>query len=116
MSSARAVFHAGIKQICGTDMPVFLYDDYTYNPEDPENGLFQGPFLVCVGSFNLLLYYHILTPAPSIGSNRHFIWRECGQYQGRKTGTAAPAQVHRGDVRSHNYITAKHRIRSGSGE
>jgi hypothetical protein len=36
----------------GTQMPVFLYEDYKYNPEDPEEGLFRGAFLVCVSQCN----------------------------------------------------------------
>jgi hypothetical protein len=48
MSSTRARYLSGIFSIWGTDMPVFLYEDYTYNEEDPEEGLFRGSFLVCV--------------------------------------------------------------------
>jgi hypothetical protein len=51
--STRAAFSNGNMKICGTDMPVFLYDNYRYNPEDPEEGLFQGPFLVCVSPYLL---------------------------------------------------------------
>jgi hypothetical protein len=53
MSSMRAAFNNGNMKIRGFDMPVFLYDDYAYNPEDPEEGLFQGPFLVCVSAIPL---------------------------------------------------------------
>jgi len=42
------MFISGVFPIWGTDMPVFLYEDYIYNDEDPEEGLFQGAFLVCV--------------------------------------------------------------------
>lgn len=42
------MLNTGILKIWGTDMPVFLYDDYMYNPDDPEDGLFKGPFLVCI--------------------------------------------------------------------
>jgi hypothetical protein len=48
LSRTRAAFLSGTFTIWGSDMPVFLYEDYTYNQEDPEEGLFRGPFLVCV--------------------------------------------------------------------
>lgn len=32
----------------GCNMPVFLYDEYKYDPKDPVKGLFQSSFLVCV--------------------------------------------------------------------
>lgn len=44
----RAAFLSGDFMIWGVDLPVFLYEDYTYNQEDPEEGLFRGAFLVCV--------------------------------------------------------------------
>ena len=42
-------------------MPTFLYEDYTYNPEDPEEGLFRGSFLVCVSSDVSHQHCHVLT-------------------------------------------------------
>ncbi len=33
----------------GYNMPVFLYAEYDYDPEDPDKGLFWSAFLVCVG-------------------------------------------------------------------
>ena len=65
MSSMRAAFLSGQKQIWGCDMALFLFEDYTYDPEDPKKGLFWGQFLVCVSI--LLFYCHALTPMPSIG-------------------------------------------------
>jgi hypothetical protein len=47
----RAAFNNSVLTIWGTDMPVFLYDDYTYNPDNPEEGLFRGQFLVCVSAY-----------------------------------------------------------------
>ncbi|KAF8490647.1 hypothetical protein F5888DRAFT_1637981 [Russula emetica] len=44
----RAAFLSGIFTIYGVDMPVFLYEDYTYNPEDPEEGLFRGAYLTLI--------------------------------------------------------------------
>jgi hypothetical protein len=49
----RAAFNNGDLKIWGTDMPIFLYNNYTYNPNDPEEGLFRGPFLVCVSAYSL---------------------------------------------------------------
>jgi hypothetical protein len=51
ISSVRAAFNNSVLTIWGTDMPVFLYDDYTYNPDNPEEGLFRGQFLVCVSAY-----------------------------------------------------------------
>jgi hypothetical protein len=53
ISSTRDAFNTGVLQIRGSDMPTFLYDDYAYNPNDPEEGLFRGPFLVCVSAYLL---------------------------------------------------------------
>jgi hypothetical protein len=58
MSSARAGYISGIFPVWGIDMPVFLYEDYKYNPEDPEEGLFRGAFLVCVSPD--IFYYFIV--------------------------------------------------------
>jgi hypothetical protein len=57
MFSTRAAYISGILTIWGVDMPVFLYEDYTYNPKDPKEGLFRGPFLVCVSRD--MFYYSI---------------------------------------------------------
>jgi len=40
MPSTRAMYYAGTNKIWGTDMLVFLYKDYKYNPDNPEKGLF----------------------------------------------------------------------------
>lgn len=53
ISSTMDAFNTGDLKMWGVDMPTFLYNDYTYNPEDPEEGLFQGPFLVCVSPYQL---------------------------------------------------------------
>jgi len=52
----RATYNRGNMKIWGTDMPVFLYDNYMYNPKDPEAGLFKGPFLVCVRPYPPLCF------------------------------------------------------------
>ncbi|KIM57567.1 hypothetical protein SCLCIDRAFT_130259 [Scleroderma citrinum Foug A] len=36
-------------QVAGDQWPVFLYANYTYDPEDPWNGLLQSGLLVSVG-------------------------------------------------------------------
>lgn len=56
LSRTRAMFLSGEFPIWGSDMPVFLYEDYAYNQEDPEEGLFRGAFLVCV-SPDVLLHF-----------------------------------------------------------
>ena len=38
-------------QVAGDQWPIFLYANYTYNPEDPWNGLLRSGLLVSV-SFN----------------------------------------------------------------
>ena len=35
----------------GYKMPVFLYNKYKYDPEDPDKGLFQSMYLVCVSEY-----------------------------------------------------------------
>ena len=84
MFSVRAGFLSGIYPISGFDMPVFLYEDYTYDPEDPEEGLFRGAFLVCVSPF-YLLYCHVLTPVLSIGTYRHTFRLECRRNEACQT-------------------------------
>jgi hypothetical protein len=32
-------------------MPVFLYFEYKYDPENPDNGLFRSAYLVCVSGY-----------------------------------------------------------------
>jgi len=51
MCSSRGYFNSGRIQIMGYDMPVFLYHKYKYDPEDPDKGLFQSAFLVCVSGY-----------------------------------------------------------------
>jgi hypothetical protein len=52
--SVRDEFNTRVLKIWGRDMPTFLYEDYMYNPNDPEEGLFRGPFLVCVSANSIL--------------------------------------------------------------
>ena len=44
-------------QVAGDQWPVFLYADYTYDPEDPWNGLLCSALLVSV-SPNVALVFH----------------------------------------------------------
>jgi len=44
-------FNTGYNRIMGYDMPLFLYCEYKYDPEDPEKGLFRSSFLVCVSEY-----------------------------------------------------------------
>jgi hypothetical protein len=55
----RDTFNTGVLQIRGVDMPTFLYEDYNYNLDDPEDGLFKGPFLVCVSTYQVYLHIAI---------------------------------------------------------
>ena len=64
-------------------MPVFLYEGYAYNPEDPEEGLFRGAFLVCVSPDRF--YCRVLTPMLSIGTRGHPIWLKFCRYEERET-------------------------------
>jgi len=49
--SLKAYFNSGCYQIMGYSMPVLLYEEYKYDPEDPNKGLFQSAFLVCVSEY-----------------------------------------------------------------
>lgn len=40
--------HSGEMAVSGDQWPIFLYHGYTYDPEDPWNGLFQSNILVLV--------------------------------------------------------------------
>lgn len=51
VSSMGEVFNNGVLKIWGTKMPIFLYKNHMYNPDNPEEGLFQGLFLVCVSPY-----------------------------------------------------------------
>ena len=39
--------------VAGDQWPIFLYNGYTYDPEDPWNGLFRSIILVSVCFFRL---------------------------------------------------------------
>ncbi|KAI0269694.1 hypothetical protein BGY98DRAFT_937693 [Russula aff. rugulosa BPL654] len=41
----RAGYLSGTLMITSTEMPLFLYENYMYKPDDPEEGLFQGTYL-----------------------------------------------------------------------
>ena len=47
-SSTRTKLENGELQVAGDQWPVFLYADYTYDPEDPWNGLLRSGLLVSV--------------------------------------------------------------------
>lgn len=42
-------------QVAGDQWPVLLYANYTYDPEDPWNGLLRSGLLISVSSFKFLL-------------------------------------------------------------
>jgi hypothetical protein len=41
---------SGEMAVSGDQWPIFLYHGYTYDPDDPWNGLFRSNLLVSVGS------------------------------------------------------------------
>ena len=59
-SSIRTKLANGEIQVAGDQWPVFLYADYTYDTEDPWNGLLRSGLLVSV-SHHLILVHFILT-------------------------------------------------------
>jgi len=50
---------SGEMAVCGDQWPIFLYDGYSYDPEDPWNGLFRSALLVSA-------YKHIFTSPSSV--------------------------------------------------
>ena len=46
--STHTKLENGELQVAGDQWPVFLYADYTYDPEDPWNGLLHSGLLVSV--------------------------------------------------------------------
>ena len=47
-SSTRTKLENGELQVAGDQWPIFLYANYTYDPEDPWNGLLRSGLLVSV--------------------------------------------------------------------
>ena len=47
----RAKLTNGEIQVVGDQWPIFLYADYTYNVEDPWNGLLRSGLLVSVSLY-----------------------------------------------------------------
>ena len=45
-SRIKQKLHSGALAISGDHWPIFLYQGYAYDPEDPWNGLFQSTILV----------------------------------------------------------------------
>jgi hypothetical protein len=46
--SIKERLRSGEMAVCGDQWPIFLYDGYSYDPEDPWNGLFRSALLVSV--------------------------------------------------------------------
>jgi len=57
VSRTRTKLVNGEIQVAGDQWPVFLYADYSYDPEDPWNGLLRSGLLVAVRS---LLFFPFL--------------------------------------------------------
>ena len=53
----------GQMQVLGDQWPLFLYADYTYDPEDPWNGLLRSGLLVSVRSFIFSINALLITVA-----------------------------------------------------
>lgn len=47
---------SGELAVSGDQWPIFLYAGYTYDPEDPWNGLLRSTLLVCVSFCRNLLF------------------------------------------------------------
>ena len=52
----RDKLRSGELAVSGDQWPVFLYAGYTYDPEDPWNGLLRSNLLVCVSLCCNLFY------------------------------------------------------------
>jgi len=49
------MLRSGEVVISGDQWPIFLYDGYEYDPEDPWKGLFKSNILVCVRALPILV-------------------------------------------------------------
>ncbi|KAI5987128.1 hypothetical protein EDC04DRAFT_2873476 [Pisolithus marmoratus] len=58
-SKTKAKLHSGQLQVAGDQWPLYLYVDYSYDTEDPWNGLLHNGFLQCA-------YRHIFTSPSSV--------------------------------------------------
>lgn len=47
-------------QVAGDQWPVFLYANYTYDAEDPWNGLLRSGLLISVGTFRRSRLYILI--------------------------------------------------------
>ena len=110
------MFISGVFAIWGTNMPVFLYENYIYNDEDPEEGLFRGAFLVCVSPVVLFWSIYVLTFMPSIDTHWHPIWVQFGRHEECQTRRPTPPPLPGRDVQTCKYHPGKHHIYGSSGE
>ena len=60
LSRVKEKLRTGDILIPGDQWPIFLYNEYSYDPEDPWNGLFQSALLVLV-SLPVLMMSPMLT-------------------------------------------------------
>ena len=59
-SSIHTKLANGEIQVAGDQWPVFLYTDYTYDPEDPWNGLLRSGLLVTVRPYRALVHFILI--------------------------------------------------------
>ena len=59
-------------QVAGDQWPIFLYANYTYDPEDTWNGLLCSGLLVGVSPFDIQWYVFILINFPDKGIQTYF--------------------------------------------
>ena len=56
VSRTRTRLANGEIQVAGDQWPIFLYANYTYDPEDPWNGLLRSGLLVSVNTLDTQSY------------------------------------------------------------
>lgn len=71
--SVKDKLKSGEMMVAGDEWPVFLYEAYRYDPEDPWKGLFRSSLLVTVCTLNMNAYHSyqlIFARLSSISSHR----------------------------------------------
>jgi hypothetical protein len=65
--SVKEQLRSGELTTTGDEWPMFLYHGYTYDPEDPWNGLFRSSLLITVS----LYYVHAIPLTRATGLQTH---------------------------------------------
>jgi hypothetical protein len=58
-------------EISGDHWPIFLYQGYTYDSEDPWNGLLQSTLLVSVSLGSICVYLSTITTPSGLQTHIH---------------------------------------------